>query len=296
MTRQETTVREPVQRVVTGSDGEPIAVADWLGAGGPLVCVHGLTSSSRVFTGIASELPDVRVVAIDCRGRGESTKKGPFGLEQHAADLISVMDALDIDTATLVGHSMGAFVVTAAASMAPRRANRVVFLDGGFFLPYEADPDELLNVLIGPYMEKFRRTWRDLEEYYAYFEATPLYANGLDDYGRAHFAYDLQGEPGAMRAKIVEKCVGVDWREVLDQPTLARRLEALRSPLLVIRAPGGLSGMGDALIPDAVRDLIISTVGGPTTVVDVPDTNHHTVLCSVAGARATAGAIREFMR
>lgn len=288
-------LREPVQHVVTAGDGESVTVADWPGDEGPLVCVHGLTSSSRVFTGIASELPDVRVVAVDCRGRGGSTKRGPFGLEQHAADVIRAMDALHIERATLVGHSMGAYVVTAAAVARPERVDGVVFVDAGFFPPYEQDPDELLAVLIGPYLEKFRRSWRNLDDYYAYYEATPLYPEGLDAYARAHFAYDLEGEPGAMRAKIVEECVNVDWKNVLDRPAVARRLEALKAPVLLIRAPGGLTGLGDALVPDEIRDLIIGMVAGPVTVADVPGANHHTVLCSVAGARETAGAISEFM-
>lgn len=290
-------VRPYEQRLLPGADGATIATADWPGSAGPLVCVHGLTSSSRAFAGLATELPEHRVLAVDCRGRGRSSKDGPYGMLQHAADLESVMDSADIDRATLVGHSMGAYVAGAFAAEHPERVERIVFVDGGYFLPLPpgTEPDELLEAMIGPFLEKFRRTWRDRDQYFNYYAATPIYPEGVDVYGRAHFAYDLAGSSLEMRAVIDEACVAPDWRDLLDHPGVGKRLETIRVPLLLLRAPGGLTGQGDEVIPDSVRDLILERV--PHAVVeDVPGTNHHTILFSVPGARAVARAIEEFLR
>ncbi|MBK5308105.1 MAG: alpha/beta hydrolase [Frankiaceae bacterium] len=288
-------VRPFVDRLLPGADGATINVADWPGTQGPLVCVHGLTSSSRAFAGLASELPDVRLLAVDCRGRGESSKEGPFGMRQHAEDLAAALDAAGIERATFVGHSMGAYVVEAFAAAYPERVEQLVFVDGGYFLDYPAEltPDMLLEMMLGTFLEKLRRTWTSFEEYCDYYRATPMYAGGIDEYGLEHFRYDLTGQPPELRSKIVEECVAPDWRDVLDYPAVTERLAGIEVPVLLLRAPGGLMGTGDAVIPDEVRDAIVKAVP-QTQVVDVPGTNHHTILTSVSGARAVAAAVTAF--
>lgn len=290
-------IRPFLERQIPAACGATITAADWPGRKGPLVCVHGLTSSSRAFAGLATELPQHRIVAMDCRGRGGSSKEGPFGMAQHAADLAAVMDASGIERATLVGHSMGAYVVGAFCAAHPRRIERVVFVDGGYFLslPPGVTPDALLESLLGTFLTKLRRTWSSVDEYIAFYEKTPIYPHGVDAYGRAHFEYDLTGTPPELRSRMVEACVAPDWRDILDHPAVLKRLEAISAPLLLIRAPGGLTGTGDAVVPDSVRDAIVSRVPG-TQVVDLPGTNHHTVLFSVAGSRGVASALRAFLR
>ena len=292
-----TGIRPFVDRRVPGAGGATIAVADWPGSKGPLICVHGLTSSSRAFAGLATELADHRLVAVDCRGRGESSKEPPFGIRQHVADLAAVMDAGGIDRATLVGHSMGAYIVGAFAAEHPERVERLVFIDGGYFLELRADvtPEALLESMLGPFLTKLRRTWTSFEEYLGFYEATALYPGGVDAYGQAHFAYDLTGEPPRLRSRIVEACVAPDWCDILDHGAVSKRLQRIKVPLLLVRAPGGLSGKGDEVIPDSVRDAILARVPH-TQTVEVPGTNHHTILFSEHGARAVAQAIETFVR
>jgi lipase len=222
-----TSIRPFVERCLPGTNGAAIAIAEWLGARGPLVCVHGLTSSSRVFAGLATELADFHVIAVDCRGRGLSSKSPPFGLARHAEDLAAVMNATKIDRATLVGHSMGAYVVGAFCADYPERADRLVFVDGGYSIdvPTNETPEALLESRLGPFLTKIRKTWKSLDEYLAYYAASGLYPNGIDDYGRAHFSYDLTGEAPVLRAKIVEACIGPDWRDLLDREAVASRLK-----------------------------------------------------------------------
>lgn len=292
-----TELRPVSERFVSGADGAEIAVAEWPGAKGPLVCVHGLTSHSRAFAGLAAELPDYRLVAPDCRGRGRSSKEPPFGMEQHAADLAAVMDNLGIEQATLVGHSMGTYVAGAFNARCPDRVRRLVFVDGGYpaDLPAGTTADDLLDSLLGFALAKLRQSWASLEEYFAFYEDTPLYRHGVDPYGRAHFGYDLCGDPPELRARIAEECIAPDWRDLLDQAAVGERLKSVTAPLLLIRAPGGLTGVGDEIVTDDIRDKIASAVPS-IHVVDVPGTNHHTILFSIPGAHAVARAIEEFMR
>lgn len=272
-------------------------MADWPGSRGPLVCVPGLTSHSRAFAGLATELRDHRILAIDCRGRGQSSPKGPFGLVRHADDLAAVLDSTRVDRATVVGHSMGAYVAGAFAARHPDRVERLVFVDGGYPQdpPAGVTPDQLLDSALGLFLTKLHRTWANLDQYLAFYEQTPVYPYGVDTYGRVHFAYDLTGTEPRLRARVREEAVRTDWRELLDVDTVGARLDTISVPLLLIRAPGGLTGAGDEVITDQVRDVITAKVP-KALVVDIPGTNHHTILLSVAGARAVARAIEEFTR
>jgi len=290
-----TVIRPFVERSIAGADGAKIAVVEWSGTKGPLVCIHGLTSSSRVFAGLATELADFGILAVDCRGRGDSSKEPPFGLAQHAADVASVMDATGIGSATLVGHSMGAYVVEAFCAAHPERAERAVLVDGGysFGVPDGQKPEEMLESRLGPFVVKMRRTWKNLDEYLGYYATTGLYPDGIDEYGQAHFSHDLAGQEPALRTKVVEACVGPDWLDVLDRQTVEGRLAKMRQPVLVLRAPEGLTGKGDEVVPDEFRDAILKLVPH-ARFVDISRTNHHTILCSVPGARAVAQEIRRF--
>ena len=76
---------------------------------------------------------------------------------------------------------------------------------------------------------------------------------------------------------------------------MSRHLEAITVSLLLLRAPGGLTGTGDMVVPDHVRGAIAAQVADEN-VIDVSGTNHHTILLSRRGARAVAEAIEAFTR
>ena len=73
-----------------------------------ILAIHGITASHLAWIAFAELFPDVRIIAPDLRGRGGSRElSGPWGMPQHAADMVDVLDAFDVDDALVVGHSMG---------------------------------------------------------------------------------------------------------------------------------------------------------------------------------------------
>jgi pimeloyl-ACP methyl ester carboxylesterase len=92
------------------------------GHGAPILLSHGVTITSRVWVKQFRSLPrdGVQVIAFDHRGHGESTLGATgYSLDNLAADLRTVIEALDLRDAILVGHSMGGVAVQAFALRHP---------------------------------------------------------------------------------------------------------------------------------------------------------------------------------
>ena len=95
----------------TASDGTRIAYRDD-GAGTPLVLLHGLMAHGGFFRAQADLSEDFRVITIDLRGHGASATAGERPtVEQLAADVSELAEALDLNGAIGVGWSLGATVL-----------------------------------------------------------------------------------------------------------------------------------------------------------------------------------------
>jgi pimeloyl-ACP methyl ester carboxylesterase len=110
-------------------DGAVAAVELWGRRGPILLCVHGITSSRKMWTRTAEYFSSkYRVVAYDQRGHGDSAAvPGPMTLERSLADLEAVAATLDGPIRGLIGHSWGG----AVAILGGRRiaCARVVAID-----------------------------------------------------------------------------------------------------------------------------------------------------------------------
>ena len=110
----------------------------------PLVLLHGITLAARVWGYQLRDLSDrFRVIAVDLRGHGTS-KAGSegFGLPCLAADLRTVLEALDLRDAIVVGHSMGGMTLMQFCGDHPdvldERVAGVVFLATAGVVPLPA--------------------------------------------------------------------------------------------------------------------------------------------------------------
>ncbi len=94
------------------------------------VCLHGLVDSVAIWERLAPSLAERgRVVCVDLRGHGRSeAPAGPYRREDLAADVIAVLDALEIRAATLVGHSLGGIISMTTALTHPDRVEGLVLL------------------------------------------------------------------------------------------------------------------------------------------------------------------------
>lgn len=104
-----------------------------LGAGRPLVFLHGWGTSGRVWDAQAADLmADHRVITLDWRGCGRSERPADgYTIRQLTSDVLEFVDALELDRPVLIGSSIaGAFVIEAALA-APDRFGAIIPVDAG---------------------------------------------------------------------------------------------------------------------------------------------------------------------
>jgi pimeloyl-ACP methyl ester carboxylesterase len=101
------------------------------GTGDPVVCLHGLGATKASFLPtVAALAPDHRVIAVDLPGFGESHKPigAPYDAPWFARVVVGLLDALELDRATLVGNSMGGRIAIEVGLAAPDRTAALVLL------------------------------------------------------------------------------------------------------------------------------------------------------------------------
>jgi pimeloyl-ACP methyl ester carboxylesterase len=100
------------------------------GEGPPVVLLHGLFGAARNFGALQRALtPRFRVVALDMRNHGESPHASDMRYPVQAADVRETLEALGIERAAVIGHSMGGKTAMALALRWPEQVGRLLVAD-----------------------------------------------------------------------------------------------------------------------------------------------------------------------
>lgn len=104
-----------------------------VGSGPPLVLLHGIGDSSRTWRRVLEPLSEGRtVIAPDLLGHGDSDKpRADYSAAAYACGLRDLLAVLDVDRATVVGHSLGGGVAMQFAYQFPERCDRLVLVSTG---------------------------------------------------------------------------------------------------------------------------------------------------------------------
>lgn len=136
-----------------------------LGTGRPVVLIAGFGLNSEAWQGQITSLTAAghRVVAVDLRGTGRSAKPlGGYDMAGLAADVVAVIEHLDLRRVSLVGWSFGAQISLAVSGAIPDRLAQVVWVGSNAVrasrsaaFPFGPAPDELEARLV--HLERTRR-------------------------------------------------------------------------------------------------------------------------------------------
>lgn len=259
-----------------------------------VLAVHGITANSRSWDAVARRLDGaVTLLAPDLRGRGLSGRlPGPYGIAGHVNDLIAVLDSLGLAQATIVGHSMGAFVGCLLAARHPDRVTSVVLVDGGvaFPVPPGLDPDAALNAIVGPALDRLQMTFPSRQAYRAFWQQHPAFRDCWSPDIDTYVQYDLVGTAPQLRSSCNREAVRTDGRELLLEPELARAVYELRGPALLLWAERGLQDQPQGLY-DEERLATAGLDPARIRILPIPDVNHYTALLTPDGAAVVASAV-----
>lgn len=114
-----------------------IAVEVHGNSGDAIVMIHGLGGTSNVYTPQVDALARFhRVIRPDLPGSGRTPSGGPVTIGGLAEAVLGVMDRMGVETAHLVGHSMGTIVCQHVAARQPGKVRSLALLG-----PLAAPPD-----------------------------------------------------------------------------------------------------------------------------------------------------------
>lgn len=217
------------------SRGEIYAAVD-VNTNPALVLVHGAGGSHLVWPRGLRRMKGFRVIAPDLRGHGRTPGPAHEDVDAHAADLAALLDALRIDRAILVGHSMGAAIALAFALATPERTAGLALLGAGAKMGVHPD---LLAAARDDVPEAVR-----LFNLWAWGPATPPEILTLNA------AAMLALPPGVLYADYLA-CRAFDIRD---------RVSTIHTPTLII------TGTHDQMMPARYGEMLAAQIDGAQVV------------------------------
>ena len=212
--------------------------------GEPVILLHGYTDSwfsySRVLPLLA---PRYRAISITQRGHGDSDRPGGYTGGDFAADVDAFMQALGIERATVVGHSMGSFIAQTVAIEYPHRVKKLVLVGSGTVAGNE--------VVLG-----LRDAVQELTDPVPYTFAYEFQASTAFVPLPQEFLQTAVSESLKLPAQV--------WKDVLDgliATENADRLDEIAAPTLVVW------GDQDGIFPRAEQDALAAIIPNATLSV-----------------------------
>lgn len=240
-----------------------------------VLLVHGLTASSQEWAQFGPILASQGWYAIapDLRGRGLSEKPSHgYGIPYHVNDLLSLCDALNLPVVHLIGHSLGAQIGYFFAAVHPKRLGRLVLVDAGGRVP----PDTLQAIAAS--LQRLGQIYPSLDAYIEERRQTPIHQ--WNPFWEAYYRYDAEVHADGTVTSRVPKSAIEEEITVNMSINADALLPSIQAPTLITRAALGILAPDRGIILTAdeaerVRDIISGS-----RVVEIPDTNHYTIMLS----------------
>jgi pimeloyl-ACP methyl ester carboxylesterase len=221
--------------------------------GETVIFLHGYTDTGRSWFPVLERLehlkPALRLIALDQRGHGasslpdnptcEARPSSCFETADFAADVIAFMDAMNIERAHVVGHSLGTFVAQELALTRPDRVDRIVMIattatiDGN-----PAVKEFMVGAMLGPWREALERKGHDRPR--DVYRMTPLDVDStMGGWLAANWVTEISADPAyladiAAETKMIPLASWFGVIEAIRDLDNAERLESLSVPALIL--------------------------------------------------------------
>ncbi len=230
--------------------------------GAPLLLIAGLGYGMwmwhKMIPGLAEHVP---VIAFDNRGAGQTDKPdGPYNVQMLAADTAGLLDALGIERAHVMGHSMGGFIAQELALGYPDLVDKLILSATNFGGPHHIPvTDEAMAVLTDRSGDPVELVKRGIA-----VACAPGFAEASPDVVEELIAYRLSNPvpPSQYQAQVA---VGLALLEA--DACFEHRLKDVAAPTLII------FGEHDKVVPSGNAELLAGQLPNSTIEI-IPNAGH----------------------
>jgi pimeloyl-ACP methyl ester carboxylesterase len=286
----------PATTLVPMSDDRSLAVTEWAGTTAPILAIHGISSSSRLWLWLHAAAPHLSLVAPDLRGRGASPSgDGQSSISGHADDLVRVLDELQLESVDVVGMSMGGFVAVNLAAYHPDRVRSVTLLDGGLPFPPRETPVVPTDIpkMFKDRFDRLETQWPDVQTYAALFRSTAGQLLDADDpLIDENLAHDLEHGVHGGEVRLDLRILQEDALDLFTTDTAEHAIETLTVPTRMVFAQWG-NATSDPMYPADYVEAQVAAHPALQSAALVEEVDHAAIIMSRRGALESAAVIEQ---
>ena len=222
-----------------------------LGEGEPLLLVPGLGTTCRLWDAVAPELSrHFSLILVDNRNVGRSAgRRPPRSVADLSADLVELLDELQVESAHVMGVSLGGIIAQRLAIDHPSRVNRLVLVStAARFTPYL----RAVAMLLGRSLRHFPRE---------------AFVRTVELLGTAPQFLDASPEEVERRVR-AKCCSGVPARALAEQLRCLSCSDVAAADYRIVAPTLVVAGEHDAMIPNCYsKDMAGQIPGGRYVVI-----------------------------
>jgi len=216
-------------------NGVTLCVFEWPGTEPAILLCHATGFHGRCWDQVVAQLTGRRVIAVDMRGHGRSSKpEPPYQWKPFGEDVAALTRELGLQGAVGAGHSMGGHAVALAAALNPAAFSRLTLID-----PVIRPRENYAGPWVGSgFVAKRRNQWASAEEMYDRFRdrAPFLYWNPdvLHDY--CEYGLLPDGNGGFQLACPPEVEASIYGHSTVPESMIYDEIAAIDVPVRVVRS------------------------------------------------------------
>ena len=251
------------------------------GSGQPLLLIAGLGYGAWFWHKLVKELKDdFQIIVFDNRGSGQSDQpEGPYTVPLLAADTAGLLDALELEGAAVMGHSLGGFIAQELIVSRPELVSKLILAStnhGGMqVVPITPEALEVMTNREGDPVELVKRGI-EIACAPGFVEKHPEVVKELIDY-----RFTNPVPPPQYQAQVA---AGVGTAAYTPDQ-VEQRMSSIRVPTLI------LFGQHDRVVPPGNGELMANKIPDPQVEI-IPNTGH---MFPIEDPPAAAKKIREFL-
>lgn len=255
--------------------------------GKTIICLHGITANCHAFDGLVMKGLNerYRIIAPDLRGRGLSSMPAfGYSMEEHAQDILGLLDHLKIRKAILMGHSFGGLLSCYLAASYPGRVEKLIIIDAA------AEMNENVGEMLGATFSRLGKKYAGWTDYLNIIKSAPFMMLWSDDMLSYYKADVMDTDDGSVTPRPtlagIAQCAAAVGNEAWDVI-----MSGIKQPAVLINGLD-IYTLGEPLLPDFKAKETVAMMKDCRYIA--VEGNHHTMMYG-KGAMEIVKKVQQFI-